>query len=121
MGHYCWVCDSFRPNEAFSGKGHQQHICKKCAKLPREERERIQIMNNIYGFLRQRNISAKNIAYLKKSSQFPNPDVQRYAQLILRVAQIKPQKRGRIRFLAGKNPKLLAELRESGLLDLMLI
>jgi len=69
--------------------------------------------------LRQRNISAKNITYLKKSSQFPDPDVQRRAQLILRVAQIMPRKRGRIRFLASKNPKFIAELRESGLLDLM--
>jgi hypothetical protein len=39
-GHYCKVCGSYKPNEQFSGKGHKQHICKKCMQLPIEERKR---------------------------------------------------------------------------------
>ena len=39
-GHYCKVCGSYKPNEQFSGKGHKQHICKKCMQLPVKERER---------------------------------------------------------------------------------
>ena len=39
-GHYCKVCGSYKPNEQFSGKGHKQHICKKCMQLPVEERKR---------------------------------------------------------------------------------
>lgn len=31
-----------RPNEAFSGKGHRRHICKRCARLPQAKRERRQ-------------------------------------------------------------------------------
>lgn len=31
-GHYCKVCGRVRSNESFSGKGHKNHICKKCAK-----------------------------------------------------------------------------------------
>lgn len=29
-GHYCWGCDSYKSNECFSGKGHRNHLCKKC-------------------------------------------------------------------------------------------
>lgn len=29
-GHYCKVCGEYKSNESFSGKGHVQHICKKC-------------------------------------------------------------------------------------------
>ncbi len=39
MGHYCKICGRVRPNEKFSGKGHKNHICKECARLPREQRE----------------------------------------------------------------------------------
>ena len=27
-GHYCKICDEYKSNESFSGKGHAQHICK---------------------------------------------------------------------------------------------
>jgi len=40
LGHYCWVCGRCRANEKFSGKGHARHICKDCARLPREDRDR---------------------------------------------------------------------------------
>lgn len=30
QGHYCRVCGRYRANEKFTGKGHQQHICKDC-------------------------------------------------------------------------------------------
>lgn len=98
MGHYCWVCDSIRPNEAFSGKGHKQHICKKCAKKPHEEQERIKLLQNIRGFLTQCNISEKNVAYLKRQCKFPDKEVQRYAKMVLEIARIKPHKRNRIKF-----------------------
>ena len=29
-GHYCENCGEYKSNESFSGKGHAQHICKKC-------------------------------------------------------------------------------------------
>lgn len=32
QGHYCRVCDRYRANEKFSGKGHARHICKDCAR-----------------------------------------------------------------------------------------
>lgn len=116
MGHYCWVCDSLRPNEAFSGKGHKQHVCKKCVKLSEQERERIKALQNMSGFLKQPNISEKNISYLRKQCSFPDEEVQRYAKLVLDVARIKPKKRGRIKYLVKHHRSLLGELEESGLL-----
>lgn len=47
-GHYCRICGRRRPNEEFSGKGHAAHICKDCAKMPVEQRSKIQTLNRIY-------------------------------------------------------------------------
>jgi hypothetical protein len=29
-GHYCRICQQYRANEKFSGRGHAAHICKNC-------------------------------------------------------------------------------------------
>ena len=39
--HYCKVCGEYKFNESFTGKGHKNHICKKCAKLSKEDREKM--------------------------------------------------------------------------------
>jgi len=31
-GHYCNGCGDYLPNEKFSGRGHREHLCKKCKK-----------------------------------------------------------------------------------------
>ena len=31
-GHYCRICQQYKANEKFSGRGHTAHICKACAK-----------------------------------------------------------------------------------------
>lgn len=31
-GHYCKICSEYKSNESFSGKGHANHICKRCSK-----------------------------------------------------------------------------------------
>lgn len=35
--HFCWVCGSQKPNEAFSGDGHREHVCSACARLGPDE------------------------------------------------------------------------------------
>jgi hypothetical protein len=35
QGHYCHVCERYRANEKFSGKGHARHICQDCARAQR--------------------------------------------------------------------------------------
>jgi len=53
MGHYCKICGKSRPNEKFSGKGHKNHICKACSKLPREQIAKTEQMEKIFNYLCQ--------------------------------------------------------------------
>lgn len=46
-GHFCWCCRSVLSNEKFSGKGHAQHLCRNCRRLPVEVREFRGAENNL--------------------------------------------------------------------------
>jgi hypothetical protein len=106
MGHYCRICGCTRPNEKFSGRGHRQHICKECQCLPARERILIEEMQELWGFLDQKNISARNIGRLKTLVADPDPEVQGLATLILDVALVHPRKRRRWRNLAARHKAL---------------
>jgi hypothetical protein len=112
MSHYCRICDRGRPNEKFTGRGHRDHICKDCQRLPRSEREQIESMDELFWFLEQSNISAKNIARLEILIHHSDSDVKRLAALVLEIARVKPHKRRRWKFLAQKHPVLFARLKE---------
>ena len=115
-GHYCRICHSLRPNEAFSGKGHQIHICKRCARLPKEEREKIVYEDEIFNFLRQSHISDKNISRLKKLAASPYEQIAELAGIVLEVAKIKPYKKRRLKELARNRRDLLEKLEDTGLI-----
>ena len=68
MGHWCRICHGVLPNEQFSGKGHKNHICKKCSGMPKEKQEATEQKVEIFGYLKQSNISKKNISRLKTLS-----------------------------------------------------
>ncbi len=116
MGHFCRICECSRPNEAFSGKGHQNHICKECARLPQEERDYALQMDEIFHFLEQSHISVKNVARLQKLAASKTPEIATNAAITLEVAQVKPYKRRRLKFLAQKHPDLLRKLQQTGLI-----
>ena len=116
MGHWCKICNRVLPNEKFSGKGHKNHICKKCAKLPKEKLEEIDQKNEIFGYLRQSNISKKNMARLKKLSTSPNEKIAELACIVFEVGRVKPHKRRRLKFLARNHKDLLRKLDETGLI-----
>jgi len=99
-GHYCRICGSLKPNEAFSGKGHRIHVCKQCARLPKEEREEIERKDEIFNYLRQSRISDKNVSRLRKLAVSPNERVAELAGIALQVAEIKPNKKMRLKELA---------------------
>jgi hypothetical protein len=99
MGRFCRICRQSLPNENFSGKDHKQCICKKCQKRPREEITLIETKDELLHYWEQSNISALNIAQLKKLSQFPNEDIQTLADLTLAVAAVKPHKKRRMKWL----------------------
>lgn len=74
--------------------------------MPREKRERIEILDELWDFLDQRNISAKNIGRLKNLVAHPDLEVQRLAMLVLDVALVHPYKRRRWRRLAARHRDL---------------
>ena len=95
MGHYCRICGQSRPNEQFSGRGHNIHVCKKCQGLPREQRDRIERLDELHGFLHQSVISAKNVARLETLTAHEDHQVAELAALILEIARMLPGKRNR--------------------------
>ena len=115
-GHYCRICHTIKRNEAFSGKGHRMHICKKCAARPKEEREEIEQEDEIFGYLGQSHISEKNVSRLKKLATSPTERVAELAGIVLEVAEVRPYKKKRLRELAKTRRDLLQKLEETGLI-----
>jgi hypothetical protein len=116
MGHWCRICERVLPNEKFSGKGHKNHICKKCDSLPKEKLKEIEQNNEIFGYLKQSNISKKNMAQLKKLSHSSNKKIAEMANIVLEIGRVKPHKRRRLKFLAREHKDLLRRLDETGLI-----
>lgn len=110
-GHYCRICDTFKANEAFSGKGHHKHICRDCQRLPREEREYIEIMDELWGYLKQSNISAGNVKRLGALATHSHPKIRTRAIALLELAAVKPHKRRRWKYLGRQRPDLLVRLK----------
>jgi hypothetical protein len=79
---------------------------------PRDQREYVDRMDELYGFLEQSNISRKNIVRLEILAQHVNNDVRHLAMLILEVARVKPHKRRRWKFLAHNHFGLYLRLKE---------
>jgi hypothetical protein len=63
--------------------------------MPREERERIERLDELHGFLRQSNISRRNLARLETLHDHAELEVATLAVLILDVARVLPGKRSR--------------------------
>ncbi len=115
-GHYCRICGGRKPNEAFSGKGHRTHVCRKCAQLPKEKRVEIERKDEIFGYLRQSHISDKNVSRLTDLAASLNEQVAELAEIVLEVAEIRPYKKKRLREIAKKNRNLLHKLEKTGLI-----
>ena len=90
----------------FSGRGHRDHVCKVCHRMPRAKRDRIERLDEVWDFLRQSHISAKNIKRLTTLVAHPDSEVQRLATLVLDVARVHPYKRRRWRHLAARHRDL---------------
>ena len=114
MGHYCRLCGTSRPNEAFSGKGHRAHVCKQCVRLPKEQKAVIEQEDEILGYLRQSHISDKNIERLRALSLSQEICIKEMAALVLEVALVKPYKARRLKVLATERKDLLDRLLDTG-------
>lgn len=47
-GHYCKVCNEYKANEKFTGKGHKNHVCKKCTSSTKKLPESIKANQSLY-------------------------------------------------------------------------
>jgi hypothetical protein len=117
MPHFCRICTRSLANEKFSGRGHRDHICRECQRLPRSTRESIDAESEIIGFLtNQSHISETNIARLRFHCSSPDPDIVRLAGAVLSVALVTPFRRRRFSKLRLDHPQLFRELVEIGLM-----
>jgi len=116
MGHSCRICGRVRANEKFSGKGHKTHICKDCARKPKEEINAVDQEDEIFGYLKQANISKKNLSRLEKLSHSKDDHIAKLAAIVLEVGRIQPHKRRRLKFLSGEHKALLRQLEKTGLI-----
>jgi len=116
MGHYCRICGRTRPNEKFSGKGHRTHVCKDCARKPKSNRDAIEQQEEIFNYLKQSHISAKNTARLGQLAASPDPRIAELATIVIEVAEVKPYKTRRLQVLARERRDLLDALERTGLI-----
>jgi len=77
-GHYCKVCDTYKANEKFSGKGHAARICKACMKLPPAERSAQMTLNKIEG-MAFRYLNESEIKWLLGKMNDQQPEVREAA------------------------------------------
>jgi hypothetical protein len=79
--------------------------------MPREERQRIEQMDELYGFLDQSNISNRSIQRLITLTQATDLEVRELASLLLEIARVHPRKRRRLKFLARQRRDLLKRIK----------
>lgn len=77
-GNYCKICGRILPNEKFSGKGHADHICKECAKLPVEKRNEMVTVNRIMGLPFQ--LKKEQKSWLEKMRKSENEEIRSAAE-----------------------------------------
>jgi hypothetical protein len=63
--------------------------------MPREQRDGIERLHELHGFLHQSVISARNVARLETLTRHGDPEVAELAALILEIARVLPGKRQR--------------------------
>jgi hypothetical protein len=74
--------------------------------MPRAERDRIERLDELWGFLDQSNLSGKNCKRLSILASHQDPEVQHLARLVLDIARVHPHKRRRWRHLAARHREL---------------
>lgn len=77
-GCYCKICGRILPNEKFSGKGHANHICNECMRLPVEKRNEMMTVNRIYNLPFR--LKKEQKKWLEKMKEDPRADVKDAAE-----------------------------------------
>ena len=85
--------------------------------MPKANRDAIEQEEEIFGYLQQSHISAKNTARLRKLAASSNARIAELAAIVIEVAQVKPFKKRRFQVLARERRDLLDALERTGLID----
>jgi len=84
-GHYCKICGEIKSNEQFTGKGHANHICKKCSKKTGVQQAEEIAINRIYKLVRYSNLSKQNRKMLEAYLQDKRESVRVASQEVLEM------------------------------------
>ena len=80
-GHSCKICGLRKSNESFSGRGHANHICKECAKLPPERQAEEMTLTRLMN-LPFRRLTDSELKWLRNRTQDQRPAVRETAQAV---------------------------------------
>ncbi len=116
MPHICWMCGRARANEGFSARGHRDHVCRECQKLPAAKKDRRSALIHMGGMLEQSRISEKNVRYLRALASSPAAHVAEWTAVLLEIAGVHPERRHRLRRLM-RHPELWASMRRLGIAE----
>ena len=83
-GHYCKICDEYKANEKFSGRGHATHICKTCSRLSAAEKAEAQTITRLTNFPMGR-LSANDKAWLENRLHDHRPEVAELAREVYNI------------------------------------
>ena len=114
MGRRCRVCGRERANEKFGGKGYGAFVCRDCRQRPKAEQALILATDEVWGFLDQTNISAKNIARLESLASIADAAFQELRLLVLEIGRVRPRKRQRWKNVQREYPDLYRKVVAAG-------
>lgn len=84
--------------------------------MPKDKREASEQEEEIFGYMNQSHISAKNIGRLTTLATSENPRIAELARIVLEVAKVKPYKKRRLKVLARERTDLLEALQRTDLI-----
>ena len=85
--------------------------------MPKANRDAIEQEEEIFNYLQQSHISAKNTARLRKLAASDNPRIAELAAIVTEVSEVKPFKKRRLQVLTRERRDLLDALERTGLID----
>ncbi len=84
--------------------------------MPKPNRDAIEQEDEIFNYLNQSHISAKNTARLRTLAASDAPTIAELAAIVIEVAEVKPFKKRRLQVLARERRDLLDALERTGLI-----
>ena len=85
--------------------------------MPKPNRDAVAQEEEIFNYLKQAHISAKNTARLRKLAASDNPRIAELAAIVTEVSEVKPFKKRPLQVLARERRDLLDALERTGLID----